>query len=495
MSSRALKYVDSDVSSAPTKLFVVLATFLALFWGLATAVVGGIASCVLFILVASAALVLWNYRLGIYLLALLLPLVDTALNAHSLFGLKGANPFNLLLIGTLLSFVLNYAWEGSRLTPLSRWYWLYVLALITAGLIGSQHVNEIPSVLRLTGAISFDSATGYLRDYLIKPILVLLVTFLVSQSVSRGMSPLRLVVMVTLGFWGLAIAIFLYLGLNGFSLTLLASSDSRAVLSVFGLFSNDIAEALNLALAVLLFTWAALPTGSKVRLFFLASMLALTGAMLLTFSRGGFLAFGVLYVYFLVTRRRIRTLIASASMLAIGLTLLPVAFLHRATTGFSSGSLSTISAGRINHIWIPLLPELWRHPLIGNGLSSIMWSHAMRTGAILPVTLPHNAYLGVALDFGIIGGTVVAAFFVSMWRGFRESRRQETDAVMISLLQGGQAALLVFAVEGVADARFVPAASQAMLWVMVGILYGLRAKHRCESRSIPNVPTVPPLVS
>lgn len=472
MSTEPLRISKPGLPVGSQWMFVALLVSCALFWGLTTAFVGGIFASLLFMIIAAGALVFVDHRFGIYLLAFLLPLVDTSLDAHEMFGLKGANPFNLLLIGTFFAFTISYAWEKRELEPVSRWFWLYALALIVAGIIGSRHVNEIPSVLHLTGAISFNSAAGYLRDYLAKPLLVLLVSFMVSQAVSRGMGALRLVVMVTLGFWILAIAIFLYLGVHGFSLSLLASSGARRVLSVFGIFSNDIAQALNLSLAVLLFTWAELPNGSKTKLFFLASLIVLTAAMLLTFSRGGFLAFAVLCAYFLVTRRRIRTLIASIIVLVVALTLLPAAFLHRAATGISSGNLSTISAGRINHIWIPLIPELWRHPLFGNGLSSIMWSHAIRTGSILAVTLPHNAYLGVGLDFGLIGGTVVMTFFFSLWRDFGQLCRRESDAVMKGLLQGGRAALLVLAVEGLADSRFTPSASQAMLWVMVGILYG-----------------------
>ena len=36
-----------------------------------------------------------------------------------------------------------------------------------------------------------------------------------------------------------------------------------------------------------------------------------------------------------------------------------------------------MSAGRIDDIWLPLLPELFKSPLWGNGLNSIMWSYAM----------------------------------------------------------------------------------------------------------------------
>ena len=48
-------------------------------------------------------------------------------------------------------------------------------------------------------------------------------------------------------------------------------------------------------------------------------------------------------------------------------------------TGFGGG-LNAITAGRVDGIWLPLLPEVLKHPIFGTGHSSILWSEAMRNG-------------------------------------------------------------------------------------------------------------------
>lgn len=473
MATQPLSIQKPGLSLGTLLLFTGLLVFSALFWGLASAFIGGILSSILFIILAAATLVFSNHRLGIYLLAIFMPIADTSLNAHSMFGITGANPYNLILVGTVFAFTISYAWNQRALINLPKWFWLYALALVVAGLIGSRHVGEIPSLFAQEG-IGFDNAAGYLRNILGKPLLVMLFTYIVAQAVYHGMSPLRLVVLVLIGFWLFALAIIAYLALSGFSLSFLASTHARTVLDVFALHADQMGVAFNLAIAVTLFTWASLPAG-KLKLFFLLTLGILTAVMLLTFSRGAFLGYAVIFSYFLVTRRRIRTLISGIAVVGIALLLLPAAFFHRATMGFGSDNLSTVSAGRINDIWMPLLPEVWHHPLFGNGLSSILWSHAMRTGAILPVSLPHNAYLGVAMDFGLIGGALIAVFYIFLWRRFGAMAKDETDNVMKGLFQGARTAVLVLAVEGIANDKAMPEDHQAMLWIMAGILFGRMA--------------------
>ena len=46
----------------------------------------------------------------------------------------------------------------------------------------------------------------------------------------------------------------------------------------------------------------------------------------------------------------------------------------------STADANTVSAGRIDGIWLPLLPELANSPIWGNGLGSITWSDPMRDG-------------------------------------------------------------------------------------------------------------------
>ena len=92
---------------------------------------------------------------------------------------------------------------------------------------------------------------------------------------------------------------------------------------------------------------------------------------------------------------------------------------ERATTGLATDDTHAITAGRLDTIWRPLLPTFWEAPILGHGLASTPWATPNVRGVMLPVGHPHSAYLGVLLDLGMVGVTVVAAFFWSAWAMFR----------------------------------------------------------------------------
>ena len=86
--------------------------------------------------------------------------------------------------------------------------------------------------------------------------------------------------------------------------------------------------------------------------------------------------FTVVGIVFAMWRLNVRT-VFFLGLMVLCLALLPVVVYERAATGFGSG-LNAISAGRIDGLWLPLLPEVVKNPLFGSGHLSILWSHAMR---------------------------------------------------------------------------------------------------------------------
>ena len=158
---------------------------------------------------------------------------------------------------------------------------------------------------------------------------------------------------------------------------------------------------------------------------------------------------------------------------------LPDAVYQRATTGFGSG-LNAISAGRVEGIWLPLLPEILRSPIYGNGLWSILWSEAMRMegGIVMNATThPHNAYLETVLDMGMAGLILLGAYFAHVWRGFRAlSVDGSVSPTLRGFYLGAMAGLASFLIAGVTESSLRPKTEQAFLWVAIGMMYGQRAK-------------------
>jgi O-antigen ligase len=287
--------------------------------------------------------------------------------------------------------------------------------------------------------------------------------------------------------WVMVALIFVYVWQSGISLTLLASSEEREFLSGLGMHANELGRLYAAAYAVLLFTWVEAKTPA-FRLALFASMGLVVVALVMTFSRGAFLAFMIINALFLVWRRNAKTLILFGALAALAALAMPDAVYERVSTGFGHGADSgtdTISAGRIDHIWLPLLPEIPRSPVFGHGLGSILWSEPMRRGpgiAILAVGHPHNAYLQALLDMGVVGLVLLCCYFAHVWKGLRAlSVDPAVSPVLRGLYLGAAAGLASLLVSYMTDSSLAPMPEQTFIWFAVGMMYGQRAKSAARS--------------
>jgi O-antigen ligase len=270
--------------------------------------------------------------------------------------------------------------------------------------------------------------------------------------------------------------VVVYVARAGVGLGELSASGSREFLTPLGMHANELGRLYAMAYALALFTWA----GTKrpgLKLAMLASMVLSTGAMVLTFSRGAFLGFIIVNGLFFLWRMNAKTVLFALALGACALFAVPPEVYERATLGFGEG-LNAISAGRYEGLWLPLLPEIARSPIWGNGLNSILWSDAMRTavpgsGSVIFTTHPHNAYLEAVLDMGIAGLLLICAYFVHAWKGFRRLGADPgLSPPMRGFFQGAAAALASFLVAAFADGSLAPKAEQTFLWLAIGMMYG-----------------------
>ena len=70
-------------------------------------------------------------------------------------------------------------------------------------------------------------------------------------------------------------------------------------------------------------------------------------------------------------------------------------------------------ASRISLVLIRPIP--W-----SQSMRTWMWSDAAWSGTMLLVGHPHSAYLQAYLDMGLLGLVLLLAYFVTVWRGFRD---------------------------------------------------------------------------
>lgn len=419
--------------------------------------------------------VLLDFRIGVVLLIVCLPISASSLFPHSMAGITGLNPLNLLLVASLGGYaVLRRPPSDTRPFMPRPLLWIYVLPIIAAGVMGSQHLGHIPAEL-FDQLLTFDSVPTYLRDVLIRPLLTVLIALLIGAAAANSKRPERLLLAVLVAAWVMCLVAIGYVLISGVSMEELSSSDSRKFFLPLGLHANDLGRIYGFAYALMLFAYPEVRSRS-LRAWLMLSMALVVVALVLTFSRGAFFGFIVANVLFMISRRNGVALLIGAGLLMVAIAVMPGVVLDRMSTGWGEG-LDAISAGRVGHIWLPLLPELWRSPIIGNGLDSIVWSDAMRMGTILTVAHPHNAYLQALMDMGVVGLVLLLAYFVHVWRGFdRLSRDGEVAPVLRGFFAGAKAGLVSLLLAAVVGGSLLPGVEQNFLWIAIGMMYGLQRR-------------------
>lgn len=447
---------------------------LCAFWGFAV-VIAELNALIVGLALLACVLVLRDFRIGVVLLIVLMPISASRIFPHEMAGVTGLNPVNLLLVGTLGSYLLHALSKRSAAGFIPRpLLWMYIAPFLVAGALGSRHVGDIALYFVMNDQVNFTNAAGYIRDMVVKPLVFVVFSLLVGAAVARTGDSKKFLAPTIISIWVMGLLVIVYFLLYGRTLGALASGTARTFLSPLGLHANDLGRIYAFAYALLLFTWA----GTKeygLKLILLASMALVVVALALTFSRAAFAGFILVNALFVLSRRDSMGLVIGC-LVAVAAFFLPDAIYDRVTTGFGAGA-DAISAGRIDTIWLPLLPDVARSPVYGSGLASILWSEAMRAGRVQLVSDPHNAYLKTALDMGLVGLFLVCAYFAHVWKGFRRlSADPDLNPAQRGFYQGAAAGLVTFLIMGVSGSSLTPAAEQSFLWLAIGMMYGHRLR-------------------
>ena len=433
--------------------------------------VGELQALVASLTILACVAVFADFRIGAVLLLVMLPVEGSYVFPHSAFGVTGLNPLNLVLFATLISYLIRGERLGSFVPkPL---FWLFIVPISIAGVIGSRHVDQIYPYFYDEEIIHFTDAFGYLRDLLFKPMLMVLASLVIAQAVIKSKKTENFLVPFIVAVWVMSLMAIGYVVAEGVSLGTLALTNERTFFSALGMHANDLGRLYAVAYSLLLFTWGE-TKDLRLKSVIFVTMGVLTLALLLTFSRGAFVGWVMVNVLFLVWKFNART--AGLALLAVGIGLLfmPGAVVSRMSLGLVGGAdVNEISAGRINEIWIPLFPELFKSPIWGNGLDATMWARALWAEMMLPVTHPHNAYIQAILDMGILGMGLLLAYYWHVYKACRDlGSNPNLSPTMRGFFQGAVAGLLCFIVTGFAGSSLRPTPEFAFLWIAIGIMYG-----------------------
>jgi O-antigen ligase len=246
---------------------------------------------------------------------------------------------------------------------------------------------------------------------------------------------------------------------------------------------NDLALTLNLLIPIagaLLFT----ARGAVARLMAAVALLVAIPAVIITFSRAGFLTLGAIVFVALVVMARRRAGWAAAGVLAAALAalpLMPAGYLDRLSTITNIEADQTGSAqGRWTDFQVAAT-VVAENPILGVGMGQDILALNEARGRTTWRSV-HNAYLEYAVDLGLPGVALFLWLLIATFRSARAVERYAARRPALSELgivaAGVQIALVAFAVA----AFFHPIAYQFYFFCVAGLAVALTNACRDEAR-------------
>jgi len=425
---------------------------------------------VVFVLVLMlCAALMYDFRVAVVALMVFIPLASTKF----LPSFSGLNAQNLLLFGGLASYVLYRMSRKVDYRLIDKTLlWCYLVPFLLAGLVGAQHSHTLAR-LSLSAQDAITSRGGFILYYVIKPGLLIVFAWLIAAAVRRSAKPDGFISAFTVGALVPALFIAIYVPMSGVSLSQLVNF--RSFLSVLGMHANQFAVVLNFGIATLLFAGLASPS-SKRKVVMLGVAAFLAGTQVLTFSRGGYLGLALIAVAYMVVFRDPWKLLAALLVLSVAAFFVPDAVVDRVTLGITHGSHQDLSSGRVDELWLPLLPKVLESPVLGHGLMYVGRSDLVISGRMMKAAQAHNAYLDLLLDVGVIGTLLVLYFLGTVYRDFRYMAKNDPDPLMRGFFQGASVGMLAWLLQAFTDDRLFPNQPQMLFWMAYGLMLGRHPK-------------------
>jgi O-antigen ligase len=311
----------------------------------------------------------------------------------------------IVAIVSLLAYLTSHAAYGERLT-----IWPLELKMIL--------VIALLGVAFIPVAAAPGDSINLLMDIFLKvaAIFVLMINLLDTRE--RLRSILRLVVIC-----GTVLALFAISNyLAGKFLTTDKRIGIRIAGVVGGVFENPNDLATSLVLLIPPAVALALLTRRAARAAWLACATVLAMAVVLTFSRGGFLgliAMVVVLLWKLLRRNGAATILAAALMGGVFLVAMPSGYSSRLTSIFDSESDPTGSVQARRDLLQRAASVAASHPIVGVGMGNFHIYSIREQKA-------HNSYLEIAAELGLIG---LIAYLAMLFAPLRSLRRIERDSI------------------------------------------------------------------
>ena len=351
-----------------------------------------------------------------------------------------------LVLGTIALYLVARWRAGRLLRPLTTHYDIAIALLLLSGLI---------SVLV---AKDHRAALGLYRAYLIEPVAL----FYVASDLLKRRGDFRTLL---LGF-GIGTSSFAVLNIGAFAAAVLENSihfgaPPTAIYTSSNAVAMFLEPPLAFAIALVLFS-----DERRDRRLALAWALILAAALVLTFSRGAFLALAVFALLTIANvRRDLRKPLLVIGVVAAAVVLLTVVV--ASTTPLMKARFSYVA---LNHtlqtrsaIFTATLHMIEAHPLLGVGLGGYVY----KLHGFLEI-YPHNLYLSFWVELGLLGLLAFLYIFVKLLISALRALPLASGFER-ALLWGVVGTVALWAVHGLVDSPYWKNDMSVEFWLVVAI--------------------------
>ncbi|MBN8490180.1 MAG: O-antigen ligase family protein [Burkholderiales bacterium] len=461
-------------------LFVLAFMAVALFAGLVMAVLGGIGLLLLFPL-AAALLVASNYRIGVVLLAIIIPLAGSVLVPKA----EGLNPYTYATAAAVVGLMLKRFFSPEKMVwPPRVMIFSFLIPLLAAFVIGVPHLAEgARNMLKLNSELRFDTLY-YFRQYVYKPMLLVGFSILLANAVSDSKRPERFVTVFGVSAACVVVYVIAFTLYSG-----VGWGAHRLVISKAGMHYNEYGQLFALAFGPLLFV-AFAEKGFSRFVFGSMAMIVLIG-LVFNFARAGMIATIVTVGIFLWRRKSIGVGLLVVGLAFIVVALAPDEWRLRMMQGSSEFGTSVrgerygeLTSGRVQ-AWIYLFPDVALSPIFGRGIGSTLWNSAVTSGLYPSASHPHNMYLQLLLDIGVVGLVFILYFYFSVLAVMRKlSNDSGLHPRLRAFFAGSWASLVGMLFLAFTGGNWYPSSEQAFLWISIGMAMAYWHRARQESPEI-----------
>lgn len=441
----------------------------------------------------------YGFRDWFKALCLLIPLIAVLERPdmpRSIMGISGLNPYNIALAFIMLAFLLDKTKLGKvRFPPM-----IVGLSLSFGAVFAFSFYRGITDLDGLHELMDFArrprfSMTSIAIDYMINPIRFVIPGFLLAMGIWNS-ERLRWAVWSYFALGSLlALQILIRMTPALLGADDLADRALRVLNRDIGFHRVEASTFMALFTAAAMATWVVGTTKTERTMGLLATGPFLL-ALALTGGRAGLLA-GVATCGLLTFMKKPKLFFVAPFILLPAIPLVPglqdrmlEGFVESESASYSQGEefglttdggqdLYAITSGRAL-VWPMVWDQFLESPVIGEGRDTMR-----REGLTLSIAgilgdhrtdfaHPHNAYLEVLIDNGVLGAIPIFWFFglITLW-AFRDFRRSEDPDLR---LLGGLAfaGLVTFYLCCVGSGSFYPQLRTVPLWCTIGLYLGAK---------------------